>query len=146
MGGNEVIAAFDLAILGDAAEGIPPMRRGGRRRLIVPPGEPLLGRRGLGLGRAFFFFWAGGGGQRLPLTPQHQRVRMARSLTRPLPPSLPPSSPIPPGPLQRQGVKSLTWVVGLSEAMEEAGMESSGGQGPTSPLLFDLELLSKRGG
>ena len=71
---------------------------------------------------------------------------MARSLTRPLPPSLPPSSPIPPGPLQRQGVKSLTWVVGLSEAMEEAGMESSGGQGPTSPLLFDLELLSKRGG
>ena len=33
---------------------------------------------------------------------------------------------VPPGPLQRQGTKSLVWVVGLSEAMEEAGGEGGG--------------------
>ena len=27
----------------------------------------------------------------------------------------------PPGPMQRQGVKSLTWVTGLLEAIDEAG-------------------------
>lgn len=27
----------------------------------------------------------------------------------------------PPGPLQRQGVKSLTWVTGLLDAIDEAG-------------------------
>jgi hypothetical protein len=29
-----------------------------------------------------------------------------------------------PGPMQRQGTKSLLWVVGLSQALEEAGGES----------------------
>lgn len=28
-----------------------------------------------------------------------------------------------PGPMQRQGTKSLLWVVGLSQALEEAGGE-----------------------
>lgn len=28
----------------------------------------------------------------------------------------------PPGPLQKQGTKSLLWVVGLSEAIEDAGL------------------------
>ncbi len=28
----------------------------------------------------------------------------------------------PPGPLQKQGTKSLVWVVGLSEALAEAGL------------------------
>jgi hypothetical protein len=27
----------------------------------------------------------------------------------------------PPGPMQRQGVKSLTWVTGLIQAVDEAG-------------------------
>lgn len=30
----------------------------------------------------------------------------------------------PPGPMQRQGVKSLTWVTGLLEAIDEAGGET----------------------
>jgi hypothetical protein len=32
---------------------------------------------------------------------------------------------VPPGPLQRQGTKSLTWVVGLLDALEESGGEGA---------------------
>eukprot|EP00878_Enallax_costatus_P013464 GHUV01014079.1.p1 GENE.GHUV01014079.1~~GHUV01014079.1.p1 ORF type:complete len:243 (+),score=52.90 GHUV01014079.1:1050-1778(+) len=51
----------------------------------------------------------------------------------------------PPGPLQKQGTKSLVWVVGLSEAIAEAGLEVSPEGAPTSPLMFEIELLKKRG-
>lgn len=33
----------------------------------------------------------------------------------------------PPGPMQRQGVKSLTWVANLLDAIDEAGGEEGGG-------------------
>lgn len=48
-----------------------------------------------------------------------------------------------PGPMQRQGTKSLLWVVGLSQALEEAGEMAEDGS-PTSDLVFEVELLSKR--
>lgn len=34
-----------------------------------------------------------------------------------------------PGPMQRQGVKSLTWVTGLLDAIDEAGGEQLGSGG-----------------
>ena len=37
LGEHEVIEAFDAALLGDSG-GVPPMREGGRRRIVVPPG------------------------------------------------------------------------------------------------------------
>ncbi|KAF8071327.1 FKBP13 [Scenedesmus sp. PABB004] len=80
-GANELVAAFDAAVLG--AEDVPPMREGGTRRVVAPP-----------------------------------------------------------GPLQRQGVKSLLWVAELSEAIEEAGLSADGT--PTSDLVFEIELLPKR--
>lgn len=83
VGDHEMIEAFDVAVLG--AEGLPPMREGGRRRLVVPP-----------------------------------------------------------GPLQRQGVKSLTWVTGLLDALEEAGESISPDGSFNSVLEFDVELVPKR--
>ncbi|GBG00620.1 hypothetical protein Rsub_13352 [Raphidocelis subcapitata] len=83
LGEREVMEAWDRAILG--AEGVlPPMREGGKRRIVVPP-----------------------------------------------------------GPLQQQGTKSLVWMVGLLEALEDAG-ELSGQGMPTSELVFELELLNRR--
>ncbi len=74
--------AWDVAILGDDA--IPPMREGGRRRIVVPPGR-----------------------------------------------------------LQQQGTKSLVWMVGMLDALEEAG-ELSGDGTPTADLVFEIELLKRR--
>ncbi|KAI8466796.1 MAG: hypothetical protein J3K34DRAFT_53446 [Monoraphidium minutum] len=86
LGEREVMEAWDVAILGD--EGIPPMREGGKRRIVVPP-----------------------------------------------------------GPLQAQGTKSLAWMVGLLDALEDAGELPKSGEGVstlTSTLIFDLELLKRR--
>ena len=45
-GTGEVIAGWDVALLGDPDRGVEPMRIGGRRRVVVPPdlayGEALL--------------------------------------------------------------------------------------------------------
>eukprot|EP00775_Hariotina_reticulata_P007427 gene7427-7636_t len=49
----------------------------------------------------------------------------------------------PPGPLQRQGTKSLVWMVGMLDALEEAGELSADGV-PTSDLVFELELVPRR--
>lgn len=35
-----------------------------------------------------------------------------------------------PGPMQRQGTKSLLWVVGLSQALEEAGGKDTAAEEP----------------
>ena len=49
------------------------------------------------------------------------------------------------GPLQRQGTKSLIWVVNLSEALEEVGAElTDGGGNLPVALAFDLTWVPKR--
>lgn len=42
IGVRQVIQGWDQGILG--AEGIPPMKAGGKRRLVIPPGAPLACR------------------------------------------------------------------------------------------------------
>ncbi|KAG1675489.1 hypothetical protein FOA52_001788 [Chlamydomonas sp. UWO 241] len=49
IGVGMVISGWDLGILGSEQEGIPPMRVGGRRRLVVPP-ELGYGSAGFGNG------------------------------------------------------------------------------------------------
>ena len=48
VGAGQVIRGWDLGILG--TEGIPPMKPGGKRRLVIPP-ELAYGSRGAGGGR-----------------------------------------------------------------------------------------------
>eukprot|EP00877_Chromochloris_zofingiensis_P010222 jgi/Chrzof1/5453/Cz16g03190.t1 len=83
VGEREVIAGWDEGILGDG-QGVPPMREGGKRLLVLPP-----------------------------------------------------------GPLQRQGTKSLVWMVGMLDALEDSGELSPTGS-PTSSLIFEVELVPKR--
>jgi peptidylprolyl isomerase len=45
VGAGEVIKGWDMGIVG--AEGIPPMKAGSRRRLVIPP-ELAYGTRGAG--------------------------------------------------------------------------------------------------
>lgn len=50
----------------------------------------------------------------------------------------------PPGPMQRQGTKSLLWVVGLSEALEEAGggwADATGWADAHAVCLADLWII-----
>lgn len=47
IGAGEVIKGWDMGILG--TEGIPPMKAGGKRRLVIPP-EYAYGSRGAGRG------------------------------------------------------------------------------------------------
>ncbi|KAK9905890.1 hypothetical protein WJX75_008221 [Coccomyxa subellipsoidea] len=49
VGVREVIAGWDVGILGDAEQGIPPMKEGGKRVLVIPP-ELAYGDRGAGRG------------------------------------------------------------------------------------------------
>eukprot|EP00879_Flechtneria_rotunda_P007155 GHRR01007508.1.p1 GENE.GHRR01007508.1~~GHRR01007508.1.p1 ORF type:complete len:247 (+),score=72.82 GHRR01007508.1:209-949(+) len=49
----------------------------------------------------------------------------------------------PPGPMQKQGTKSLVWMVGMLDALEDAGELSAEGT-PASDLVFEVELLPKR--
>lgn len=51
---------------------------------------------------------------------------------------------LPPGDLQRMGTKSLTWVVGMSEAIESTDAPSDDNGNPTADLVFDVELLPLR--
>ena len=47
IGVRQVIAGWDLGILGDEAQGIPAMREGGKRRLVIPA-DLAYGKRGIG--------------------------------------------------------------------------------------------------
>lgn len=47
IGAGRVIKGWDLGILG--TDGIPPMKSGGKRRLVIPP-ELAYGSRGAGRG------------------------------------------------------------------------------------------------
>lgn len=48
----------------------------------------------------------------------------------------------PAGPQQRMGTKSLVWMVGMMDALEEAELLQQGQ--PTTDLIFELELLPTR--
>lgn len=85
VGECEMVQAFDVAVLG--AQDIPPMREGGKRLVVAPP-----------------------------------------------------------GPMQRQGVKSLTWVANLLDAIDEAGEPRTPEGGFNSTLVFEVELVPKRRG
>lgn len=49
IGAGEVIRGWDLGILGSKAEGIPPMKEGGKRKLLIPS-QLGYGARGAGGG------------------------------------------------------------------------------------------------
>jgi peptidylprolyl isomerase len=49
IGVGQVIRGWDLGIIGSAEEGLPPMRAGGKRTLVIPA-ELGYGQRGAGGG------------------------------------------------------------------------------------------------
>jgi hypothetical protein len=101
------------------SQDIPTMCEGGKRLVVAPPG-PMQASGCVNTvssrSNIVFCCWCLCCRTFLPLLPISQDIPAMREGGKRL-------VVAPPGPMQRQGVKSLTWVTGLLDAIDEAGGE-----------------------